>query len=667
MHRVLRWLVGITLVALPIAAQQNIPDLVQAQQVLVLAASAGAQTYAKTLYDDAAYRIRFAQENMGSPKSAVQDQARMRAREALFAARAALAKARWLSTNANANSLQEDIRHFGGTSTVNLPSEDPNIDYRRGSTTKERIAVAQAAIDQARAAGAERTVPDNDLATAAGDLDSARKVSRSGSDNSDVADYLAYLAEMIARRAYYIARFNESNLAVPDLQLQRTRLAQTYSEQQANAERASRQEAERRAAELQQQLNAEAANRQAQSAELDRLRQQVEETRRAMQQRVESDRSARIEAERNLDTSMRAYEAAAVSGSQSDLDRLRRQVEDQEIALRTIQERESLDAQAMGADITAMRNSPNPQNDLITQRQAELDAYQRELSADIAARTEIQKHHESAVTIAAQQRQQAEQQTQAYRAEIEQAQQAAQAAQQKAAQTQEQLTAAQQAAQAAQEQAKQQITAAQQQAQQQLTAAQQQAQQQLQAQQQQAQQTQQQLSQQVQEQQAEAEKARQAAQAAQAELEKTREELARRDAEARQLRMQQELARIAATKQESRGLVVTLPSGIFFDSGKSTLKSGAKKTLDRIAQQLTGDSAIRVVVEGHTDSTGTAEKNMALSEKRAQAVRDYLVSKGVPDAQITAAGKGESEPVATNKTVAGRQQNRRVELVITRS
>jgi outer membrane protein OmpA-like peptidoglycan-associated protein len=634
MHRVLRWLVGITLVALPIAAQPNIPDLIQAQQVLVLAASAGAQTYAKSLYDDAAYRIRFVQENMNSPRPATQEQARMRAREALFAARAAWAKARWLSTNANANNLQEDIRRFGGTSNVNLPSEDPTIDYRRGSTTKERIATAQAAIDQARSAGAERTVPDNDLASAAGDLDSARKVSRNGSDNSDVADYLAYLAEMIARRAYYVARFNESSLAVPDLQLQRTRLAQTYSEQQTTSERTQREEAERRAAALQQQLNSEAANRQAQSEELDRLRQQVDETRRAMQQRVESDRSARIQAEQDLDTSMRAYEAAAVNGNQADLDRLRRQVEDQEIALRAVQERERLDAQAMSADITAMRNSPNPQNDLITQRQADLDAYQRELNADIAARTEIQKHHESAVAIAAQQRQQSEQQTQAYRAEIEQAQQAAERAQQRAAQTQQQLTEAQQAAQTAQQQ---------------------------------AQQTQQQLTQQVQQQQVEAEKARQAAQAAQAELGRTREELARRDAEARQLRMQQELARIAATKQESRGLVVTLPSGIFFDSGKSTLKTGAKKTLDRIAQQLTGDSAIRVVVEGHTDSTGTAEKNMALSEKRAQAVREYLVSKGVPDAQITAAGKGESEPLATNKTVAGRQQNRRVEWVITRS
>jgi outer membrane protein OmpA-like peptidoglycan-associated protein len=632
MHRLIRWLIGISLAALPLAAQ--LPDLTQAQQVLVLADSAGAQTYAKSLYDDASYRIRFAQENLNSPSAATQQQARMRASEALFAARAALAKARWLSTNAAVNNLQADVRHFGGTSNVNLPTEDSDIDYRRGATTRERIAVAQAAIDQARAAGAEQSVADHDLATAAGDLDSARKVSRNGNNNSEVADYLAYISEMIARRAYYMARFNESSRAVPDLQLQRTRLAQTYSEQQATSERAQREEAERRAAGLQAQLNTEAANREAQSEELDRLRQQVEETRRAMQQRVESDRSARLETEHNLDAAMRAYEGAALNGNQADLDRLRREVEDQEIAARTIQERERLDAQAMNADITAMQASPNPQSDLIAQRQAELDAYNRELSGDIAARAEIQRHHEAAIAMAAQQRQEAVAQAQAYRAQAEQAEQAAQAAQQ-------QLQAVQQQAS--------------------------QTQQQLQAAQQQASQTQQQLSQQVQQQTAEAEKAREAAQSAQAELERTREELARRDAEARQLRMQTELARIAATKQESRGLVVTLPSGIFFDSGKSTLKSGAKKTLDRIAQQLAGDTAIRVVVEGHTDSTGSADKNMALSEKRAQAVRDYLVSKGVPESQINSAGKGESEPIATNKTVAGRQQNRRVELVITRS
>jgi outer membrane protein OmpA-like peptidoglycan-associated protein len=636
MQRIMRCALVVALAALPLAAQQSLPEIAQAQQVLVLADSAGAQSYAKSLYDEAALKIRYAQDNLNSRNSAIQQQARMNAQEALFAARAALAKARWLSTNTAVSNLQSDIRHFGGTSNVNLPSEDPNIMFQRGTTTRERMAAAQMAIDQARAAGAEQAVADNDLATAIGDLDSAKKVSRNGAQNSDTADYLAYVSEMIARRAYYMARFNESSRSVPDLQLQRTRLAQTYSEQQATSERTQREEAERRAADLQQQLNAQAANSQAQTAELENLRQQIEASRTAMLQRVETDRQARLDAEKNLDAAMRAYESAATNGNQADLDRLRRQVEDQEIALRAIQERERLDAQAIGADVTSLRNSPNSSSDLIAQRQAELDAYQRELTSDLAARTEIQTHHEAAVLAANQQRQQSE--TAAYRAEIESARQAAELAQQRAVQTQEQLTEAQR-----------------------------QAQQQLASQQQRAQQTEQQLTQQVQQKQSEAEQARQAAQAAQAELARTRDELAQKDAEARQLRMQQELSKIASTRQEPRGLVVTLPSGIFFDTGKSALKPGAKRTLDRIATQLQTDSSIKVFVEGHTDSTGSVSKNLTLSEKRADSVRDYLISKGVSQSQISAAGKGEAEPVATNKTVAGRQQNRRVELVITRS
>jgi len=128
--------------------------------------------------------------------------------------------------------------------------------------------------------------------------------------------------------------------------------------------------------------------------------------------------------------------------------------------------------------------------------------------------------------------------------------------------------------------------------------------------------------------------------------------------------MQNELARIAATRREERGLIVTLSSGVFFDSGKSALKKGAKTTLTRIADQLKGDDTIKVTVEGHTDNTGGAAKNQTLSEKRAEAVRDFLVSAGVPSDRITAVGKGDTQPVATNKTAAGRQQNRRVELVI---
>ncbi len=618
MARVIRWAVILGMATLPVLAQtQTDPDLVQAQQVLVLADSAGAQTYAKSLYDDAAYRIRFAQENLDSTKQVTQAQAHMRAREALFAGRAALAKARWLSTNAALRNLQADIVHFGGKSDLQLQDEDPNIDFHRGSTTAEKIGVAQAAIDQARSAGAEQSVPDNDLKTAQATLESARKVSRDGHDNSDIADYLAYVAEMTARRAYYMARFAESSRSVPDLQLQRTRLAQAYSEQQAAAEKVQRQEAEQKAADLQRQLNAEAANRQAQAAEVERLRQQVEAGRQAVQQRVEADRAARRDAEQQLDDSMREYESAVVAGNPADVDRLRRQVEDQEIALRTIQEREKLDAGAMESDIASMRTEPNMNSELIAQRQAQLDQYRSELQADIAARADIQKHHEEAIAAAQKQRAEVDARSAAMQQQLVEAQQAA-----------AQATAAAQAAQ------------------------------------QQAQQTQQQMQQQMQQTQQQMQQMQQAAQQAQSELEKTREELAKRDAEARQLRMQEELARIAATRAESRGIVVTLP-GIFFDPGKYQLKPGAKSTLKKIAAQIKGENGVKVSVEGHTDNVGSPDKNMTLSQKRADSVRDYLVSEGVPADRITSTGKGESEPVATNKTVAGRQQNRRVELVIT--
>jgi outer membrane protein OmpA-like peptidoglycan-associated protein len=639
MHRITLSTIVLALLALPLAAQES-NEIAQAQQVLSLADSAGAQLYAKSLYDDAAYRIRFAQENITSPKQGVREQARMRAREAVFAARAALAKSRWLSTNAAIRNLQADINRFGGHSAAVLQEESPNMMYARGATTKERIAAAQAAIDQARSAGAEQLVPDNDLKTAQDTLSSANKVSLNGRENSDVADHLAYVAEMIARRAYYLAQFAASSRLVPDLQLQRTKLAQTSSEQSAVSERTQREQAERRTAELQRQLAAEEANRQAQSTELERLRQQVEENRRTMAQRIESDRQARIAAEKRLDAAMSKYEAAAATGSAPDLDAARRQVEDAEITLRTLQDRERLNQQAIDAEVAALRTDvQNAQNqnanaELITQRQsdiirrqADLDAYRNELQDDATRRADIQRRHEQAIADAQRQRQEAE--AQAMRQQIELMAQAARSAQQQAQSTQQELQQAQEKAQTTQQQLQQ----AQQQAQQSAT---------------------------------EAEKARQAAAAAQAELDRTRLELAQREEEARQLKMQQDLARIASTKADTRGLVVTLP-GIFFDPGKTQLKPGAKKPLQRIAEQLKGDDRIRVTVEGHTDNTGNPEKNMDISEKRAEAVREYLVSLGVPADRIMATGKGDAEPVATNKTAAGRQQNRRVELVITRT
>ena len=649
MARIARLTLVVALFSLPVLAQTN-ADLSQAQQVLELANSAGAQQYAKSLYDDAAYRIRFAQENMNSPKANMQEQARMRARESLYAARAALAKARWAGTNAAIRNLQADITRFGGRSDLRLQDEDPNLNYGRGSTSKERIAAAQAAIDQARAAGAEQSVADNDLKTAQGSVDSANKVSRNGRDNSEVADHLAYVAEMIARRAYYVARFSESSRSLPDIQLQRTRLAQASSEQQAAAERVQREEAERRAAELQAQLASQEANRQAQAAEVERLRQQVDENRRAMAQRIESDRRARLEAEAALDAAMTKYEADPANDS------LRRQVEDAEIALKTVQDRERLNQEAMASDINTLRNDVQNAQSLdpavLSQRQADvlrrqndLDQFRAEREADVARRADIQRRHEAAITSARAQRQAAEQQAQEMKAQIEAAQLAAQQA----------AAAAQAAQESAQKQAEQNKAA--------LEAAQQQALQQEERNKQALEAAQKQAEQQA----AEAEKARAESRRISEELEKTRADMQRQLAEQKaaedRRRMEAELARLAQTKRESRGLVVTLP-GIFFDTGKSALKPGAKNTLTKIASQLKGSDTVRIAVEGHTDNVGDDSKNQQLSEKRAEAVRDFLVNAGVPSDRISASGKGEADPVATNKTTAGRQQNRRVELVI---
>src|SRR6185295_10647330 len=114
----------------------------------------------------------------------------------------------------------------------------------------------------AKAAGAEQFAAD-DLKTAQQNLNSAGSIARANK-NSSAADYLAYVSEMMARRAYYLAKSSESARYLPSLQLDRTRLAQADSERQAAAERAQREAAQRQAEELQRQLAAEQANRQAQ-------------------------------------------------------------------------------------------------------------------------------------------------------------------------------------------------------------------------------------------------------------------------------------------------------------------------------------------------------------------------------------------------------------------
>ena len=124
---------------------------------------------------------------------------------------------------------------------------------------------------------------------------------------------------------------------------------------------------------------------------------------------------------------------------------------------------------------------------------------------------------------------------------------------------------------------------------------------------------------------------------------------------------QQELKDLQA-KQTNRGLVMTL-SDVLFDTGRATLKPGADRDLDRLAQALKDNANTRVLIEGHTDSVGGDDYNMALSQKRAESVADALQMRGVPADRYQAKGLGKDFPVASNATQSGRQQNRRVEIV----
>jgi outer membrane protein OmpA-like peptidoglycan-associated protein len=119
-----------------------------------------------------------------------------------------------------------------------------------------------------------------------------------------------------------------------------------------------------------------------------------------------------------------------------------------------------------------------------------------------------------------------------------------------------------------------------------------------------------------------------------------------------------------SVKQEERGLVITLSGNVLFGSGKSVLLPAARNQLDEIAHALVGAKSQTIVIEGHTDATGSREINASLGHKRAQAVADYFVQKGLPQDHIPAVGKGPDSPIANNKTAEGRASNRRVEIVV---
>lgn len=560
-------------------------ELTAAEAALASAQAASAPTLATELFNEAADRLRQARTGWNNDNRQERERAGRRAVEARYAAEAAKAQALLLGTNAEVRTLRTEIASGGGNAlTIDL--YEPPTTMNRGVTSLDRVIVAENALRMARAAGGERFAA-NELENIEGRLKTARLLSKNAKQNES-ADHLAYVAEMEARRIEMTARLNAINGVVPDLRAERARLQQRVADTRA-------QEANLRAQqEEQRRLQAE--------REVARLREQMSTTEAQFRERLEMDRRARVEAEQELDDLMRAYEAALAQGSTSndEVDRMRREIETQSLALRSMQERERASETSMSNQIASLEQA------LARERS------EGALNADAAARRETELRH---------QREELDR-LRAEREESDRRRVEAENARATAIAEAEQRRAAAEQARAIAEQGR--STA-----------------------------------------EAEAARLRENVAQTSAALDEARTELARRDAanRARIETMRTELAKLADTRSSERGFIVTLP-GLFFDSGKSVLKPGARNTLSRIADQLRTVEAAEIAIEGHTDSVGSDAMNQGLSEKRAAAVQSYLVSRGVPASRIKTTGLGESAPVASNDTPAGRQQNRRVELVI---
>jgi len=151
----------------------------------------------------------------------------------------------------------------------------------------------------------------------------------------------------------------------------------------------------------------------------------------------------------------------------------------------------------------------------------------------------------------------------------------------------------------------------------------------------------------------------------QADLDRAATEKAQAEAEKTELRAQllRQFNVILETRDTARGLIVNM-SDVLFDTAKYSLRPGAREKLARVAGIISGHPGLKLDVEGHTDSVGGDDYNQQLSEHRATAVRDYLTHAGIPMDSVTAKGFGKTQPVASNETNTGRQQNRRVELIV---
>jgi len=151
----------------------------------------------------------------------------------------------------------------------------------------------------------------------------------------------------------------------------------------------------------------------------------------------------------------------------------------------------------------------------------------------------------------------------------------------------------------------------------------------------------------------------------QADLDRANKDKAQAEAEKTELRAQlfTQFNAILQTHDSARGLIVNM-SDVLFDTGKYTLRPLAREKLAKVAGIISGHPGLRLDVEGHTDSVGGDDYNQRLSEQRGAAVRDFLTEQGMLKSSVTAKGFGKAQPVASNDTAEGRQQNRRVEMVV---
>ena len=532
-------------------------ELAAAESTVAAAEAAGAATHAPALFTEATSRLQIARRDWNSTKRDARTGATLRAIEAGHAARAAEAQAQLVAANNEIRTLRAVISGAGGN-PVAVALYDPPPTISRGATSMDRVIVAENAIQVARGAGGTGVAPAL-LQHAEATLKTARALAKN-QDQSVTADHLSFVAEMVARRAEFMARRNAIATQLSTLRDQRVRLSSTAPSQPFVI------------------IDSES-------------------------------RDARVAAEQELDLVRRRYEDALQQGemSRAEIDALRNQVDAQSAALRDLQDREraseanrSNEIQTLEGALERERSEGRMTAEALAQREEELRRHREELDR-------VRREREESERV----RLEAERTYAAAVAEAERAHAAAVAEAERLRQ------------QTAQESAE--------------------------------------LRSQV-----ETERAR--ATQTEAQLAEARQELARRDAAAQERieTMHAELAKLAQTRTTERGFIVTLP-GLFFDSGKSALKAGARNTLSKIADQLRTSADLRIAIEGHTDSVGTEELNQALSERRAATVRDYLVSRGLPAERMTTTGLGEAAPVAANDTASGRQQNRRVELIIAQS